>query len=410
MAEPAPSPAPPPALGTALHPAYGGLVGSVASWFGAWGLQQVMFSWLVVGVLAAPAESVGIAQTSTMLPAIALLLVGGAVADRLDPRRLLIGLHLVAAVPMVLLALAVARGVLTLGGLIAYGLCMGTVMAFSNPARDSLLSRVAGSDVMRAVTGVTIAQFASQGLGTLLGGAASWTGVPFMLGVQAAAVAAGGAAARRLPAAPPERDPAARPGGLHAFTGGLRFVLGSRLRAVLLLSCGVGVLFMGPFLVVFPLMVRDVYGGDVRQLSLVLMLFPVGTIAGSVVLLARGGIRRKGRGLLIALGCGGLALVAIGQGLSFPGLLGVTLLWGMAGAVFMNASRTLFQEAAPSALRARVLAVSQLGFMAMAPVGSLLAGFVSGRIGPLDTLVWFGGGMIVLVAAMAAVSGVGSME
>jgi predicted MFS family arabinose efflux permease len=408
MAEPAPEPLSHPTGPAALHPAYPWFVAGVASWFGAWGLQQVMFSWLVVGVLEAPAEWVGVTQTSSMLPAIFLLLLGGAVADRLDPRRLLIGLHLLAVLPVMVLAALVAAERLNIALLIAYGLSMGTVMAFSNPARDSLLSRVAGDDVMRAVTGATIAQFASQGLGALLGGAARWTGIPAMLLLQAAALGLGGAATRRVPAMAPA--PRHARGGWHELTEGLRFVLGTPLRLALLLACGVGVFFMGPFLVVFPLMVRDVYAGDVRQLSVVLMLFPLGTIVGSAVLLLRGGIRRKGASLLVALALGGLALVILGRGLSFAGFLLVTLLWGLAGSVFMNANRTLFQEAAPPALRARVLAVSQLGFMATAPMGSLLAGFVSGRIGPLATLTWFGCGMLALVAAVTFVSDMRRME
>jgi MFS family permease len=401
-----PDPATPPAQDTG----YRWFAGGVASWFGAWGMQQVMFSWLVVGELRASPEWVGIAQTSTMLPAIALLLVGGAAADRLDARRLLATLHLAAALPVVALAGAVAAGLLSVGGLIAYGVAMGVVMAFSNPARDSLLSRVAGGDVMRAVTGATIVQFGAQGVGTLLAGAARWVGSPITLLVQAGVIAAGALATRRLPSVPIEPR-AHGTSAVREVTEGLRFVLGTPgLRVVLVCLCGVGLLFMGPFLVVFPLVVRDVYGGDVDRLSLVLMLFPLGTIAGSGVILLRGGIRRKGRALLAALACGGLALIVAGQDLPFPGFLAVTLAWGLAGSVFMNCSRTLFQEAAPPERRARVLSVNQLGFMATGPLGSLLAGFVSGLVGPLPTLVLFGAGMLLLVSVVALSSTVPRLE
>ncbi|MDX1649678.1 MAG: MFS transporter, partial [Myxococcota bacterium] len=293
---------------------------------------------------------------------------------------------------------------------IAYGVAMGMVMAFSNPARDSLLSRVAGGDVMRAVTGATIVQFGAQGVGTLVAGAARWIGTPPTLVVQALVIAAGAFAARRLPHVPIEPR-AHGTGAVREVTEGLRFVLGTPgLRVVLVCLCGVGLLFMGPFLVVFPLVVRDVYHGDVDRLSLVLMLFPLGTILGSGVILLRGGIRRKGRALLAALGCGGLALVVAGQDLPYPGFLAVTLAWGLAGSVFMNCSRTLFQEAAPPERRARVLAVNQLGFMATGPLGSLLAGFVSGLVGPLPTLVIFGSGMVLLVTIVALTTAVPRLE
>src|SRR6185295_6319604 len=86
-------------LSPSPHPrrsAYGWFITGVATWFTAMGMQGVLFSWLVVGVLHAPAEWVGISQSAMMLPSVVLLFLGGAVADRRDRRSLLIGLHFIA--------------------------------------------------------------------------------------------------------------------------------------------------------------------------------------------------------------------------------------------------------------------------------------------------------------------------
>jgi len=90
MAEPAPRLATSP--GTARG--FGWYVAGVATWFGAFGMQQVLFAWLVVGELHAEARWVGVAQSASMIPNFLLILLGGAVADRSDRRRLLIRLHL----------------------------------------------------------------------------------------------------------------------------------------------------------------------------------------------------------------------------------------------------------------------------------------------------------------------------
>ena len=128
-----------------------------------------MFSWLVVGVLQANADWVGIAQSALMLPSILLVLLGGVVADRSDRRSLLLVLHLVAAGLSGCLVLIVAQGWLSMSLLIGYALCMGTVQAFAMPARDALLSEVAGSNMLRAVAGMTLTQWVSQALGRTLG-------------------------------------------------------------------------------------------------------------------------------------------------------------------------------------------------------------------------------------------------
>jgi hypothetical protein len=65
-------------------------LGGVASWFASFGIQVIVFPWLVAVVLQEPAQRVGMAQMAMMAPAIAFMLLGGAVADRGDCRRSLL--------------------------------------------------------------------------------------------------------------------------------------------------------------------------------------------------------------------------------------------------------------------------------------------------------------------------------
>jgi MFS family permease len=381
---------------------------SSSSWFAAHGVNQVMTPWLVVGELHASPEWTGTVQMAAMLPNFVLLLAGGVLADRRDARRVLAALHVLAALPPLVLAAAIGSHALSLPIVIACATSLGVLTAFAHPARDSLLSQVAGHDVMRAVTGNTIAQFGAQGAGMATAAAARWLGSAPVLVLQALFVALGRVATRHLPErAAVERAPGAAPGD---FFAGLRFVLHSDLRAVLALVCGIGLTFNGSYYVLLPLLVRDVYGGDVSGVSLLLAMFPLGTIGGSLLLLARGGIRRKGRGLVLSLALAACCLVAAGRALPFPALVLLTFAWGLAGAVFLNTSRTLFQERAPATERARVLAVNQLGFTAAGPVGALLSGFAASLLGPEHALALFGLGMLALVAAVALLSDVARME
>jgi predicted MFS family arabinose efflux permease len=387
---------------------YAWFLASGTSWFAAHGVNQVMIPWLVVGVLHASPEWTGTVQMAAMLPNLVLLLAGGVLADRREARRVLAALHALAALPPLVLAATISSGALSIPIVIACATSLGVLTAFAHPARDSLLSQVAGHDVMRAVTGNTIAQFGAQGLGMAVAAAARWFGSVPVLVLQATFVALGRVATRRLPErAAVGSPPGAAPG---AFFAGLRFVLRSDLRAVLALVCGIGLTFNGSYYVLLPLLVRDVYGGDVGGISLLLAMFPLGTIGGSLLLLARGGIRRKGRGLALSLALAACCLVVAGRALPFPALVLLTFAWGLAGAVFLNTSRTLFQERAPATERARVLAVNQLGFMAAGPVGALLSGFAAARFGPEHALALFGLGMLALVASVTLLSNVTRME
>ena len=76
-----------------------------ATWFTAFGMQSVVFAWLVTIVLREPAQLVGWAQTALLLPGMLLILLAGAWADRIGPDRQAMWAQTAAAfVPWLLIA------------------------------------------------------------------------------------------------------------------------------------------------------------------------------------------------------------------------------------------------------------------------------------------------------------------
>jgi MFS family permease len=407
MTEPAPRTEPPPTPVPRGFPWY---VADVATWFGAFGMQQVLFSWLVVGELHAEARWVGVAQSASMIPTFLLILLGGAPADRHDRRGLLIRLHLAAAALALGLVAVVAGGVLSMPLLIGYALAIGSITAFVMPARDALLSEVAGENVMKAVTAMTLVQWGSQATGAFIGGSARWIGTVPALGLLAATFLTGAPTIARLARSGPRAPHAAL--RLSDLGIGVREVARSPLlRPVAMLVTAVGALFVGPMMVVFPLLIRDYYGGDVAQLSWLQMCFPIGTILGSLALLARGGVRRKGLAQVAALVSGSASLGVVGFGLPLWGTLLAVVTWGMGAAVFMNSGRTVFREQAPAAVRGKVLSVYMLGFMgASGLVGAPVSGLMVGWIGPLATCFAASASVLAVVAVVVATTGILRVE
>jgi MFS family permease len=385
------------------------LVGT-GSWFGAFGLHGVLFSSLLVVYLEESEVRVGAAQSAVMLPAVLLILIGGAVADRHDRRKLMMLMHAVGILVTLALSAAVHTGALSYGVVIAYALCLGTAQAFGNPARDSLLSEVVRGDIGRAVAWMSLIQWGAQALGALAGSVARAVGVGAALGGQALVFGLGILAFRRLPRAEPRaKHPPMR---MRDMTSGVREVWASPvLLPSLLLVCAVGVTFIGPFMVVFPLMVRDVYFGGVTEISLVSTTFPVGTIIGSTALVRRGGVRRKGPAQLLALLGAACLLLIISLGLPFAGTLACVLAWGACASVFMIAGRTLFQQYATEEHRARVLSTYTLGFMGAAGVvGAPLSGVLVSALGPLLALRVLGLMMFAVVGLVTLFSSIATVD
>ena len=371
------------------------------TWFTTWGMNSLVFSWLVVGVLELEDRLVGVAQSSTMLPSLFLLLFGGAVADRLEPRRLLIVLHFLATLPVLTLIGVLGNDALTFPLLLTYGATLGTIQAFVTPARDALLSRVAGQDLMAAVTLLTMTQFGGQAFGTLIAGQGQSYGLSTVLFAQAGILAFGGLTVLGIRNIPPQPAGSLHDSAWRQIREGIGIVVRSpHLRVPVFLVTLVGVLFIGPFLVAFPILVREYYGGGASELSFVLMTFPIGTILGSVAIRARGGIRRRGQALLLALSVGACTMLVMASGLSYEGFVAAGVVWGLGGSIFINSSRALVQENAPPDARGRVLAAYQVGFTGGGPIGSLLAGLFSEAYGPLATLGTAGALMLAMVLAV----------
>ncbi len=383
----------------------------IGSWSLAAGLQQVVFTWLVVGVLQESPDRVGVAQMCQTLPNLLFLLVGGLLADRVELRRLLAGLHVAAAGAAILLATLVWADRVRFEALLLYAIGWGTIQAFASPARDAMLSHLGLRDLMRAVTGMTLVQFSAIAIGSRLGGLGAEIGTTALLGLQALVVLAGVLAVARLPRVAPHPRESGAPARFSAIREGLLEVRRSqRLFPVALLVAGDGLFFMGPFAVFVPLMLRDFYGGGIGLLSSVMMVLPLGTIAGSLGVLLRGGVRRKGLVFLIALlgvsGC----LLAIATRPPLPVLLAAIFFWGIFHSLFFNTSRTLFQVGAPAPLRARVLSIHALAFLGMAPLSHLGAGLLAGAVGPLAGCAIAGAAMILATGWAWVATPVRSLE
>jgi hypothetical protein len=167
---------------------------------------------------------------------------------------------------------------------------------------------------------------------------------------------------------------------------------------------------MGPAQVLCPLIVRDVYQGDLSELSSMMMVLPLGTIAGSLWVLWRGGLRRKGRAFLLALLGVAAVLVAFLSRPPFAGFLLLMFAWGVCHALFFNTSRALFQESAPASHRAQVLAVHSLGLLGMAPLSNLAAGFLAEAVGPVTACALAGAAMLLITTLAWLLTPVRSLE
>jgi hypothetical protein len=383
----------------------------LGSWFVPLGIQQVLFAWLAAIVLHMDAFAVGIAQMALMAPSILFLPLGGLVADRGDARRLLLRYHLLYAVPPLVLI-----GVLSMGGLsypllIAYGLAAGSIGAFAVPTRDALLPAVAGPNLPRAVALATALQFFGQLLGIAAASEADRIGALPLLIAQSALVATGAIAVWCLPK-PPPHPPVVHPGFWRSIGDGIAEAARSeQMWPVLLLNFGIGVFYVGPFMAVLPIVVRDVYHGGAAEIAYINLAFWAGTIVAAFAFagLARR-LSRRGRLVVSAVSVGALILVAMALHPPFLAFNVLCFIWGLGAGITLTQGRTILQIVAPPTHRARLMALFQLGLGGGGPIGAFIAGSLAAVLGLKLAMVLPAIAMAVLIGAVLVFSRIWSMR
>jgi MFS family permease len=379
------------------------------SWFLAYGLQSVIFAWLVTMVLNESAAMVGVAQMAFLAPAMFLMLLGGSLADHFGGRRLALAGHALAAFAPLFLCIATLLGDLSYSLVIVFAVILGCAQSLVTPARDGLVAVVAGGRIQRVVVQASMIQFGIQMCGLLIASKADQVGASVMLFLQFSILAAGCVTYYLMKVERHERREVDahifRHMAVSIYEGFLTVRASPSMRIVVAQNCAVGIFFMGSYIVSMPLLIRDIYAGSSAELSYINTANAFGLVITIFILLRLGDVYRQGRAMLIAHGLGCLFLGSMGMGFSFEMVVGLAFCWGLCGGIGMTMSRTIMQEGAPPDQRARMMAFYSFSFMGAGPVGALFNGFLVDWFDPGTALMISSGLMLVSVTTIRLTAG-----
>ncbi|WP_394425922.1 MFS transporter [Streptomyces sp. SGAir0957] len=350
------------------------------------------------------ATDLGIVVGARSLANVALLLVGGVVADRVRRTLVLQGSALAAAGVQAAIAVSVLLEATSIALLVVLSVLNGALAALSLPASASLTPQTVPQEVLRpanavmrmatnigAIAGSSLAGIVAAVFGPgwgLLGNAVAFLG--------AAAFFTGVKVSEERPAAPAER---VRP--LRELAEGWREFTARRwVWIVVAQFMVVNAVVAGGIQVLGPVVADDTFGRGVWGAVLAAQM--LGAVAGGV-LAARSRIRHA---LLV-----GVALVAV-ESLPLvvlaeaPGALLLSVAMFANGAAleqFGVAWDVSLQENIPADRLARVYSYDALGSFVALPLGEMAAGPVAGHFGVRATLL-AGAALVVGVTAAALCS------
>tara|TARA_Y100001934_G_scaffold250995_1_gene313783 strand:- start:2859 stop:4010 length:1152 start_codon:yes stop_codon:yes gene_type:complete len=348
-------------------------------------LQGFLFTWLLVGILERPADEAGFARSLAEFPPLVMLLLGGLLGDRYNGRSYLSVMHILMALPPLLVCYVYLDDALSYWWVVAFGMVMAGIQSLSDPARQAMLSRVATLDLQRSVTIMVICTTLVGQFGVYLGGRLESVGLATVLVCQSALFLAGLGAVRALPSMPATHTGSQeRP----RIGEGLKIVWRSKLIRDLITLNFISSLFnAGAYIIGLPYIVREVYQGDAAFYAMVMIVFSIGSIGSNVGLLYFMPLRFPGRlYLLLQLTrIGVLGLLWLKPPLWLFYLLMVA--WGLNMGVTTTLVRSTVQELADAKYRSQILSVLLLSFIVSSPISSILLGVLIAQSSPMTALL-----------------------
>ncbi len=338
-------------------------------------------SWLVFE-LTHSAFLLGLVGFLSLFPVFLFSLIGGAVADRVNKRRILLWTQTVFMLLAFLLAVLTQVKMITPLGIMIIAALNGIIMAFDAPARQTMVIELVGKKhLANAIALNSIAFNASRMIGPVLAGifvaAIGLSGCFFINGFSFLGVLI----ALNLIRSVTTNKPNGSAYIVQDCIDGLRFVRSHNIFLVLISLVGATSLFGVSYMILMPIFAADIFHKGAVGLGQLMSASGCGALIGGIALARYGERMPKGRVLFICVMTFSLALIGFAASRVFIISLLFLVLIGASSVTAMSLVNTILQSAAPDQYRGRLMSVYMLTFSGMVPFGNLLAGWLAHAVG-----------------------------
>jgi MFS family permease len=373
--------------------------GQIVSLAGSW-ITTTATSWLVYR-LTGSALLLGLVGFAGQIPAFLLGPFAGIIVDSMDRRRLLVITQTVSMIESFALAALTLTGRVTVEWIVALNIVQGMVNAFDMPARQAFLIEMIENknDLSNAIALNSSMVNVARLLGPSIAGvviAATNEGWCFAIdGVSYIGVIVALIAMRTAPRP-------ARSGNGHGpwkqFVEGWRYAFDFRpIRSIILLLALVSLVGV-PYSVLMPVFAATVFHGGPHTLGLLMGASGCGALAGALWLATRRTVVGLGKIIIAASTAFGTGLIGFSIAPTLWLAVPCLVVAGCGFIVQMASSNTIIQTIVDEDKRGRVMSFYMMAFLGTVPFGSLIAGWMSSRVGAPNTLRF--GGICCLAGAV----------
>lgn len=384
------------------------LTGQTVSSFGN-SISNVAVPFQLLALGASPLQ-LGIAVALETATSVAFLLLGGAIADRIQRRTLILASDAVGGVVIAILAFLSATGALRVEHVYVAAVALGAVDAFLSPAYSAIIADLVPGEILRAGNAARLlSRSAARIAGPTVGGlVVAFVSPAAAFGLDALTFCF---SFGTMLLAHPDRRVAVTSGSIVTdIREGFGYVFRYRwLWTTTIYFMLVNVAYAGQSGVMTPILVRDTLGGDARMFGFLMAAYGVGTIFASVGV-AQLVTRRPGRVLFAFEILAAVTVIATGLAPNLPVVAASFVLMGVALSSSTVIWQAMLQRLVPARVLGRVTSIDLLGNSVINPLAPLIAATLIGALGPPATFLVFGVYALTLVTITVIVSPLRALE
>jgi MFS family permease len=349
-------------------------------------MRRATVAWLVYAITGSEAK-LGAVAAAAMAPMLLLSPLAGAIADRIDRRRLLLLSLLLTTIATATLAAILAFGTIQVWHVFAVAIFGGAAFALEVPTRHALVADLAGErNLGNAIALNSAVLNLSRIIGPLLAG--------FLMATRGMAaallVSALCSLAMALLLLPVRLPPRAAPASQEATSTTVRAALGTARREPRVFAVLSLLFFVGTFGLAYePLLAplaKDILGAGELRYGALSAQFGIGAILGALLLARYGPTTNRRRLLFGGAGILLVGLLALSVSHQFGTMATSLLIAGFGVSIFLSTGNTLVQTAVADSIRGRIMGLWALTFGASLPLGALISGFVAEGTSPAIAL------------------------
>lgn len=354
-------------------------------------MQMITRGWLVLRLQDESPLALVLVMVSFAAPMTFVSLIGGALADRISKKYLIIFSQFANALLTFILAMMDANGTIWFGGLLIFGVFNGSMMAINMPSRQAIISELVPENrLMNAVALNNSAMNLTRVFGPALAGfMILFVGTSGVFYVVSGIYVLSGISVMWLKVNKRPDTGQPRKSVLADIKEGLRYVMNDQNLRGLTIMAFLPSLFGFTLFALLPAWGREALNVTSADLGLLMMFMGIGALAGTVGIASVRSFSRRGTLLLFIGIFWGLALMALSQSPNYLVAIPFLLIIGLLSSVFMSMNMTLMQLYAVPHMRGRVMSIAMMTF-GMMPIGALPFGTMAEYIGTPNALTLSG--------------------